>query len=302
MDTILFILFYNKEDAMISKIFLENLPANKWQDPFYKEIYETMCMFFHSIHGENANLITSEKLRKVLWKYKNHPKVKNGFETFHDTEQHDAIEFLEFLFNLFYFRIPPYMYSTLTIQNRFAIQCHHTTLRWLWLPWKIQTQSPSYIYHCSYMEFVNGKDSIQAMILQGIKSIDDDIRVQRYICGIGNVMFNKQERWEQITELGKFFIFVVHREDPVSLYVNRKKMEISLKIRSKGRTLHLCSVVMHHGRSIHSGHYTCLQRSGNLWFHYNDMEMNMERQLHRWEKMNEEYRPCENGIAFFYHE
>jgi hypothetical protein len=32
----------------------------------------------------------------------------------------------------------------------------------------------------------------------------------------------------------------------------------------------LCAVVIHHGRSLTQGHYTCAARCGELWYHFND--------------------------------
>lgn len=304
MDTIVFVLLY-KKDTILWKVFLEELPTTKRNDPFYRDIYEVLCNLYKYIHDDNAKMdmltgSSTESLRKILWKYRNHPKIKNGFETFHDCRQHDAIEFLEFMFNIFDFRIPIDMYSTITVHNRFAIQCNHDIVRNLWLPWKLQKRSLFYIYHYWYGEFVKGSDSIEGVIDKGIVSLDDDIEIKRYISGVGNVIFSQQERWEKITELGDFFVFVVHRENPATLRVNRKPIEISLKIGYKRRNLYLDSIIMHSGRDIESGHYTCLQRYGNLWFHYNDMDSNMERQLYTWDKLVREYKPTENGIAFFY--
>lgn len=298
MDTILFILLFQK-DGITTRLFIDKLPSSKEQDPFYKDLYNVFCKLYNHIHLNKP--INNDILRKLLYKYRLNKAIKNGYEAFHDKEQHDAIEFMEFIMNLFSFRMPSNINYKITTYNRFAIECNHNKLKWLWLPWKKMSQTYSYIYHWSYENLINCDDiSIQKVITNGTRSIDDDIKIEKYVNTIGKIKLNRQERIEKITELGKFFVFVVHRENPVTFRINRKKISISIEIDCK-RTLTLQSILMHSGINIHSGHYTCLQRIENLWFYYDDMDESIIKKLYSWDKICEKYKPTENGIAFFYY-
>lgn len=68
-------------------------------------------------------------------------------------------------------------------------------------------------------------------------------------------------------------IFVVH----VSRVFGNEKLttpivpEVSLKLKDNKHILHLRSIIVHHGNSPDSGHYTCYLLCQNTWFHYNDI-------------------------------
>lgn len=65
-------------------------------------------------------------------------------------------------------------------------------------------------------------------------------------------------------------------------YLNTRKLTTSVipvkfiniynKQTNTHKKLHLVSMIIHHGSSTHSGHYTCFIKRGTRWYHYDDMD------------------------------
>jgi ubiquitin C-terminal hydrolase len=42
------------------------------------------------------------------------------------------------------------------------------------------------------------------------------------------------------------------------------------------KKLELISIIIHHGNSINSGHYTCLIKQKSKWYHFDDMKTDFD--------------------------
>lgn len=78
--------------------------------------------------------------------------------------------------------------------------------------------------------------------------------------------------------------------------------EKALKLKENKHILHLRSVVVHHGQTHDSGHYTCYLLCQNTWFHYDDVNFSVLEKIGDFDKMLKHKNSfvLKNGVDFVY--
>lgn len=262
----------NRND-MNERIFLE-----------FQSLFRRMAVFFR----EEGKISDCGEFRCLYQKWHQDPRCSRlqKKQPFHLGEQNEAQEFLQFILGL-YGMNGLFSFGATSIESFFygnGKGGHE------WIYDRVDRKQ-SIVWNIPYSS------------LQSIASLADGLyRTEE----IDNVQVQHRKRAytsirtiHALQNFADLLILSVERIDPVRQKISHRRIEVPpLLSDPSGKQLRLCGILCHHGRTIHSGHYTSYAffPQENSWYLYDNLRPHLK-------KMNSVEIPNQaltHGVLYFY--
>jgi len=295
LDSVLFCLFSDPHPLIQQQLLLSPQRNKTIQD--FQKMFLQITLSFRQQHSFQ----TCQSFRSLLRVHKNDPLIKN-WSDFHSDDQHEALEFLQFLFSLFGLNGEKKNGTIMQKKMRFGVFTPpaKSPQHIQWFPFFTRTDNKSsLIYVIPYLQFKKPHRKLEQMMVMQEESFD--LTQASY----KKCFVNASEEIQRLTHFTDFLVVAVQREDPRTMQVKHYKVEIPESLTdSTGKILYIDAVILHVGESVDSGHYVCFKRCQDVWFYYNDFSRTVE-EISSWEKVKkfkayQSSKVATHGVLFFY--
>lgn len=217
MDSILFALFLTP-NSFIEKYFLRsrklyiNCDSKNIENEFLSElkmVFRQMNLYFmgkESFINDNS----CKCLKMIIKKYRiKCSSILSTYPNFSDQNQHESLEFLQYLFTLFGLNGMKNVGSTLVFKKRYGVQSSKSSIEWF--PWfeRIDKKSSS-IFYVNYSNFIKPHKSILRFL--NYNEIVYGLESTKY----KSCFVNCSEEHIQFQSYSDLFIVAIDRIDPIS--------------------------------------------------------------------------------------
>lgn len=293
MDVILFCLFATPND-FLERNFLKSRKTyvECTGDNILKDFKKIFIDISNAFHNEDSKMSSCKDLKKLIRKYRRLCPMLSQYPDFSNNEQHEALEFLQFILTLFGMNGLKDVGNHLKIMKRYGVSNNSKKTRWLEWFERIDKKS-SIIYYVNHDNYKQPKKSIERF-LNNHEIVHDLIDTRYKKC-----IVNSYEETQTFVSYSDVFIVAVDRINPFTGIVSHSKISIDKIIPSSD--LKIDAVVVHIGESKSAGHYVCFKKCLDKWVLYDDLTGQLQT-FDSWNKaLNYKNNLIQkNGVLFFY--
>lgn len=237
---------------------------------------------------------TCQPLKNLISKYRKHCQTLKIYPNFSNGSQHDASEFLQFLFTIFGLNGQKNVGTHIEYWKRYGVFTKtHKNVRWF-KPFIRNDKKASIIHFVEHDKFKSSK-SINKYLTIDEKVFDIDATYKK--CFV-----NCSEEKISIVRFSDLFVFVLGRGSPITEKINHTKITINKTLTDvDGKTVYIDGIIIHLGEDISSGHYIVFKKYKNKWLLYDDLKSSI-KQFESWKEVIKYHNNLvsTHGILYFY--
>lgn len=310
IDTVLWVLLNTKisfvdKKMLFSQIEPKILHAIGTCDKELNDLNERVFMEFQTELKKIAQLFRTGKkdgtctsFRRLYEKWYTHPQCARFAKksAFHETEQQEAQEFLQFILSLFGMN-GILSHGAVSSQSFYygISMVPRTTTVWKFINKRIDKKQ-SIIWSVPFQilsRAVPDKRSLSDFLVNS----DDLWNISRTH---GKCTYNSIRTVHSLDKFANLLIISVDRIHPATEMIIHRRLHIDPFLTDKrGKRLHLVGVICHKGDTFHAGHYTAFALCQNEWFYYDDLNPPLKK-VGTIENLFNIRHISSHGILFFY--
>jgi hypothetical protein len=300
LDSILFALFATPNAFIDRHILKARKLYGSCNDSVQEKTVKAELQFIlqsianHFRNEKDKSVLTScQTLKTFIRKYRQACPFISTYPNFSNSNQQEALEFLQFILSAFGLNGNRDVGNHLKYKKRYGVG---TKISVNWLPWfsRIDKKS-SVVHYVPYSQLKKPKKSTSRFLET------DDVTYDLQNTIYKKCPVNVSQEITKYTKFSDFFVIAVDRINPFTSLVLHSNITIDLHL--PNTRLQLDAVIMHIGESMSSGHYVCLKRCQNIWVLYDDLN-NSLLSFSSWTKVLKYQKGLvrRNSVLFFYTE
>lgn len=314
LDSVLWVLFSSPTPFVDKKMLFSTIPPDqlhkiapcgKNQNDLNEKMFIEFQMKFRQIAYYFRCGVGEEKtcsgFRNLFKTWFQNPRCTciNKNIRFHSSEQHEAQEFLQFIFSI-YGMNGQEQYKAVSKRDVYygvsQVPRSDTVFQFIE---ERKDKKPSFIWNVSYQTLKNTKYPQRTM--------ENFLVRQEENWNVPNIThkkcrFNVVRTIQSFLKLDDLFVFSLERTHPIQQTVSHFRVQISETITdSKGKQLSLFGIICHEGETTNRGHYTAfsLSTTDHQWYYYDDINLPIKK-VGSWKDMSSMKQVFTHCVLLFY--